>query len=146
MGGLPAYVAEGARVLTTPGNRDFIAEVTRRALSDSRAGAGEPPIDAIGRHFVIDDADQTLELYDIGPNPHADELLILYFPVHRILYVPDVFSADWGRVRPAIPETVAFAAKVEELGLEFEVLLPSHGEQATRVDLESALRAGGAAD
>ncbi|MFQ5747275.1 MAG: hypothetical protein ACE5HF_08670, partial [Gemmatimonadota bacterium] len=82
-----------------------MTDVLRRSRSDE--ATGEPPVEVFEGHRVIRDASQTLELYDIGPNPHADELVILFFPKHRILYVADVFSADWCRVRPAIPETLA---------------------------------------
>jgi len=140
IGGLPTYVESGAKVLTTPGNHDFFEDLIARSLPDEDFGG---VVEAIaGGRYRVPGTGPAVELIDIGPNPHADELLVIYLPESKALYVPDVFSVDWGKVRPAIPETFAFADALTKLGLAVEIVLPGHGPPATRADLERSLSAG----
>lgn len=139
IGGLPTYVQSGAQVLTTAGNQVFFEDLIARSLPDDDFGG---VVEEIAGRFRVPGTGPTVELMDIGPNPHADELLVVYLPESRVLYVADVFSVDWGQVRPAIPETFAFAETLEKLGLDVAILLPGHGPRATRADLERSLSAG----
>lgn len=147
IGGFPSYVDEGATVVTTPGNAGFVVDVLDRSRAAAEEGAldagREWPLELVEGKWVLDDGGQRLEVYEIGPNPHVDEMLVLYLPRHKILYVADVFSTDWGRVRPAIPETYAFADRLKALGLEVETMLPSHGPPASIADFERSLVQGG---
>jgi glyoxylase-like metal-dependent hydrolase (beta-lactamase superfamily II) len=138
IGGLSTYVETGAQVLTTPGNRDFFEDLIARSLPDE---AFEGAVQALtGRHRVHG-VGPVVELIDVGPNPHADELFVVYLAESKALYVADVFSADWGKVRPAIPETVSFFDALQRLGLAVDIVLPGHGPQATWADLERLLLA-----
>lgn len=139
IGGLPTYVQSGAQVLTTPGNQVFFEDLIARSLPDEDFGEA---VEKIPGRFRVPGIGPAVDLIDVGPNPHADELLVIYLPESKTLYVPDVFSVDWGKVRPAIPETFAFADTLEKLGLDVEVVLPGHGPRATRADLERSLSTG----
>lgn len=143
IGGLPAYVAEGATVVTTPGNSSLMDELisgTFEMGNIDRDASWDKEI--VTDKLTISDGNQVVELYKIRPTPHVDEMLIAYMPLQKTLYVADVFSADWGRVRPAIPETRSFAQALHALDLDVEIILPGHGSRATINDLILALATG----
>lgn len=142
MGGLPSYVEVGARVVTTPGNADFMRDVVRRsAVFRGR----QPPavgIDEVRDSLVIADAHHAVVLYAIEPTEHVDHMLLVTVPSAGLLYVADVVSADWGRLRPAIPETFQFADAIKRLGITLDRILPGHGPPVDRAGLEWALEEG----
>jgi hypothetical protein len=91
--------------------------------------------------MVLSDAGHEVVVYDIGPNPHADEMLILYLPNEKILFEADLLAAPRsGPPAPAGAATVHFAEAIEKLGLEVEMLVGVHGGVGTMTDLEDALR------
>ena len=68
---------------------------------------------------VLEDKTRKLELIDIGPNPHAREMVIAWLPAERVVFQGDLFfvpnnDAPFG---PPQPSTVSFAKKLKELGL-----------------------------
>lgn len=140
IGGIGAYIAEGATLVTTPGNRSFLEDVATRWLDAQPDNEARVRSVTVVGDMTMASGGQLVELYDIGPNPHADELIIAYFPEHRLLYVTDVFSADWGQVRPAIAETRAFAERLQELGLEVDIVVPSHGMPVTIQEFRQSFR------
>lgn len=143
--GLPAYVRRGARVVTTPAAAGIVADLVESARADAPGPSAEPAdvIDLVEGSRSIEAAGRRVELVDLGPTPHADGLLVVHLPDDGILFVADVVSADWGRVRPAIPETYAFVDRFRRLGREIPpTILPAHGPPMTRADLERALAEG----
>lgn len=135
IGGLPAYVQSGAKVLTTSGNRDFFEDLVTRS-------SVEGVVEGFSGRYRVPGTGPIVELIDVGPNTHADELVVIYLPESEALYVADVFSADFGQVRPAISETFDFANSFGELGLSVEIVMPGHGPPATWADVERSLAAG----
>jgi glyoxylase-like metal-dependent hydrolase (beta-lactamase superfamily II) len=143
LGGIRRYIAEGAIVVTTPGNERFIRAVAatpHTVKPDALARAPrEPHVEVFHGKRVFSDGSRTLELYDIGPNPHADEILIAYLPRERILFQSDLFNI------PPVGEPVAsdatrhFARKIAELGLDVALIVPGHVRLGTMDDLRKAL-------
>ncbi len=142
IGGLASYTDRGAAVLTTPGNVDLVRTFATTRGDTATAGATRLTVETVDGRRVLEDESQRIELYSFPAPPHADEMVMVYAPRQRVLYVADLFSADWGQVRPAIPETYALAREVARLGLEFEVVVPGHGPPATRAQYEWALEHG----
>ena len=143
-GGLRAFVADGATVVTTPQNVAFVKSlVESKGLVDGLAKDAKPlKLELLdGKKRVFSDASQTLELYDIGPNPHARELLVAYLPKQRILFQGDMFFApfDGQPLGFAQEATQHFAAKVRELGFKVDKLAGVHGKVATMTELEQSL-------
>jgi glyoxylase-like metal-dependent hydrolase (beta-lactamase superfamily II) len=144
--GARAYMAEGATVVTTPGNRAFVerlASVSYAHSPDSLARAPRPPaIQMIeNRELVFSDRDHRVELYDIGPLDHAREMVVVYLPREQILYQSDLFnpvgrdSASVGREAfyhgIAEESTEALRRFVAKRGLRVRTLAGSHGRIAT---------------
>jgi glyoxylase-like metal-dependent hydrolase (beta-lactamase superfamily II) len=95
-GGLRAAVAEGLTVITHEGNAAFYGDAVRRPHTlapDALARTPKPlKLEAVGDAREIADRTMTVELYHLARNPHADTLLIAYFPKQRLLVEADAFS------------------------------------------------------
>lgn len=140
-GGARAYFHAGATLLTTPGHVAFyrqLAQVRRTISPDPYvATADGPAIEAFSGKRIISDGNQTLVLYDIGPNAHSEELTIAHLPKQRIVWQADVYfsPATGGGVNPAMPIGIDFARKLKALGIDdFEALLEAHNSRIVTVD------------
>ncbi len=131
-GGLWGYMTHGTKVVSTPGNDQFLLDVAAapRTLACEQPLEGKPSAEFVKGQRAFGAGDQRVELYEVGPNPHVDELLIAYVPSLKLLYVADVYSYN-GQVTPANEQALSLADKLEELGLEIERIIPTHGQEAT---------------
>jgi glyoxylase-like metal-dependent hydrolase (beta-lactamase superfamily II) len=131
-GGLRGYMSDGVTVVTTSGNEEFVHDVAAASHSLDR----EPPlhmkptVELVTGKRTFGTGDQRVELYDIGPNPHVDELLIAYIPSLKLMYVADVYNYS-GQLTPGNAQALALAEKLEALGLDIERIIPTHGQEAT---------------
>ncbi|MBI3792376.1 MAG: MBL fold metallo-hydrolase [Gemmatimonadetes bacterium] len=143
-GGIPGYVADGATILTTEGNRGFFADLVRvvHPLS-TEARASLPRADAIevfaGRR-VLADAHHAVELHAIGPIAHVDEMVLAYVPSEKLVFVSDLFLvSNRGANGPAEPSTVTFLETVERLHLDVQTIAGGHGRIGTIAELRAAV-------
>jgi glyoxylase-like metal-dependent hydrolase (beta-lactamase superfamily II) len=142
--GLRAYVAVGATIVTTPGNKAFIERLaatphTIRPDAQSRA-ARAPVIETFEKRRVFTDGTLTLELHDIGPNPHVEEAVIAYLPGPKIAFQSDLVGlpAD-GPLPPVTPAMTDFVVKVKKLGLQVETVTGGHGRVGTMAEVTAAV-------
>jgi glyoxylase-like metal-dependent hydrolase (beta-lactamase superfamily II) len=135
VGGLRSFIAEGATVITTPANREYVEALARAPIFDRlHEQPREPKLRIISNgKLVLRTGSQSVELYDIGPNPHAREMVVAYLPPERLLFVADVFIAPYVErpLGPAQAQTRAFAKRIGELGLNVERITGVHGRVAT---------------
>ncbi len=132
IGGLRSFIAEGATVVTTPGNRRVV---------EMMANPRKAKLELIenGKR-VFTDGSQTVELIDIGPNPHAKEMVIAYLPQQKIVFQGDLFflpnnDAPFG---PPQRTLVSFAEWLKAKGPPVETLASVHGKTATMSDFRRA--------
>jgi glyoxylase-like metal-dependent hydrolase (beta-lactamase superfamily II) len=143
-GGLRGYISRGATIYTTAGNRAFINRLaatphTIKPDTLSRKPA-TPTIEVVTGKKVLGDAANPVELYDVGPSPHIDELLIAYLPKQKLVFVADVFGIPlYGPIPPGTPANRDFADKLKKLGLDVQIIAPAHGKMGTIKDLQKAL-------
>ncbi|HYF29593.1 MAG TPA: hypothetical protein VD993_00590 [Chitinophagaceae bacterium] len=78
-------------------------------------------------------------LYDIGPNPHANEMLIVYFPKEKILYEADMVNKG---EYPMTGPGKDFLKKIKALGLQVERIASLHGRVADKEDVEKLVATG----
>jgi glyoxylase-like metal-dependent hydrolase (beta-lactamase superfamily II) len=144
-GGLRTHIAAGATIVTTPGNRDFVTKqlvgtphvIKPDTLSRKPAA---PVIDVVTGKKGFGSGDRAIELYEVGPSPHVDEMLVAYLPKHKILFVADLFSIPAaGPIAPGTPANRALADKLKTLGLDIQTIAPGHGRIGTMLDLQKAL-------
>ena len=116
-GGARAFMAEGATIITTQGNRSFFEKMGSASYTlkpDRFSGSPRPvKIETIQKKKTITDGVRTVELIDVGPNPHSNENLIVYIPAEKILFQGDLFYFDFGDAFPPKNRTVimSFFAK-----------------------------------
>ena len=130
--GTADYAAEGATVITFKENE----EVVRAA-----AGTDSVELQFVDDHLILGSGDRRVELYNIGPTPHAENLLIAYLPKEGIIFEADHFpQPQTGPVGPAVPATVAFAKSLDRLGLRYSKIIGAHSPKiGSPADLEAML-------
>lgn len=143
-GGLRTHIARGATIFTTAGNRGFLAKLATTPHTikpDSQSRAKAPPvIEVVAGKKQLGDAAHPVELYDVGPSPHVDEMLVAYLPKDKILFVSDLFTIPpQGPIPPGTPANREFSDKLKKLGLDVQTIAPGHGRIGTIQDLQKAL-------
>jgi len=126
------YAAEGATVITFEENE----EVVRAA-----AGTDDVQLQFVEDTLTLGSGDRRVELYNIGPTPHVENLLIAYLPKEGIIFEADHFpQAQTGPMAPAVANTVAFAKALDELGLNYNRIIGAHSPQiGSPADLQASL-------
>jgi len=132
--GAADFASEGATIITFRENEDIV-----------RAAAGDENVslEFVSDRMTISDGGRTIELYDIGPTPHANHILVAWLPDEKILFEADHFPQPaTGPLPPAVPATVAFAAAIAQRNLDFEKIVGAHSSRVgSASDLQSVLAA-----
>jgi glyoxylase-like metal-dependent hydrolase (beta-lactamase superfamily II) len=144
-GGLRAFIAEGATIVTTPGNAALFRRMaavnphTLRADSLSRAPRA-PVIETFTGRRTFTDGTRTLEVRDIGPGPHAQEMLVAYVPGAGIVFQGDLLNAaNDGSLVAGNEATAHFAQWLDRSGFEARTILGVHSPARTREELRRAV-------
>jgi glyoxylase-like metal-dependent hydrolase (beta-lactamase superfamily II) len=143
-GGTRAFVAAGATVVTTAGNVDYLramAAAPRTLHPDSLARSPrEPRIEVVRGRRVFAAGGRRLELIEVGPSPHVDEMLVAWLPEEGILFQGDLLNVPrGGPVPPAVDTTVHFAERLRELAIAPRVHVGVHGAVGGPEHLAEAL-------
>jgi glyoxylase-like metal-dependent hydrolase (beta-lactamase superfamily II) len=142
-GGFREYVAEGATIVTTPGNKSYLekAAAVESSLLPRLSLKDKLKIETIAnKKRVFQDDKHVVELYDIGPNPHANEILVAYLPKEKILFQGDLLNAAAnGNIPIAQDATISFAERLQQLGLQVEKIYGVHGRFATPEELRTSV-------
>jgi glyoxylase-like metal-dependent hydrolase (beta-lactamase superfamily II) len=146
-GGARTYLAEGATLVTTPGNKNYfeaMAKAVRTITPDALMLTPRPPVIETVQNMkrVFTDDAHTVEIYDIGPGPHAKEMLIVYLPKEKLVFQGDLLNLPQPGttiVTPGNETTAHFADRLKALGLNVEKIAGVHGRTATMDDLRVAI-------
>jgi glyoxylase-like metal-dependent hydrolase (beta-lactamase superfamily II) len=79
LGGLRAFAGEGATVIVAPAHA-----AAARIITDAT-------IETVASHRVITDGTRSLEIWNVGSNPHTDENLFVWLPTEGVLFQGDLF-------------------------------------------------------
>ena len=141
IGGFRDYVAEGATIVTTAANKSFLEKVAAVDSSLLPKSSRSPVIEAIqNKKRIFQDDKHVVELYDIGPNPHSNEMIVAYLPKEKILFQADMLNpAPNGTIGVAQDVTVSFAEKLQQLGLNVEKIYGVHGRAATPEEMRASI-------
>lgn len=143
-GGIRAAVAEGLTVITHEQNKAFYEDVVARKhtiVADALAKNPKPlTIETVGDKHILKDATRTVELHHIAGNPHADTLLMVYFPAERLLTQADVYSppAPNAPPPPAFPFAGNLLENIQKNNLRVDRLMPIHGRIVPFNELRTA--------
>ena len=137
IGGLRAYIREGATVVTTPGNLRFI-EMLMKKLKATDPQVKLPDVEVIADKRRFSDGMVTLDLLNVSC-PHVDEMVVAFVPSDGIAYVADGLTRDFGPWRRPTTEERTLVSQFKQLGLDIRTVLPGHGPASTEKDLEHYL-------
>lgn len=143
-GGIRTFIAEGAAVVTTPGNRQYFEAMSRGVYTiapDALARNPQPlKLEIVtARKRVFRDGVHEVQVLDIGPSPHANEMLVVYLPREKVMVQGDLLNLPVGRVRAGNLTTAHFARWLEQSGLPVDTFVPVHGPIHTPAELKQAV-------
>ncbi|MET0625785.1 MAG: MBL fold metallo-hydrolase [Pyrinomonadaceae bacterium] len=146
-GGLRSYIAGDVTVVTTPSNQKFFertASSTFTLTPDDQTRAPRPVRFEFvtGGKRVFTDGRQTLEVIDIGPGPHAAEMLVAYLPKEKLIFQGDLVNLpNSGKYMPSTVNdtTLHFFDWLTKQGLDVQCIAAVHGPPTTLEDLRAAV-------
>jgi glyoxylase-like metal-dependent hydrolase (beta-lactamase superfamily II) len=139
-GGLRAAVSEGLTVITHKANAQYYQDAMARAhtiVPDALAKNPKPlKIETVDEEMELKDATRTVNLYHIAGSPHADTLLMAYFPKERILVEVDVYNPG----ATVIPFAPNLMENIMKRRLRIDRIVPLHAMIGPYSDLVKALQ------
>ncbi len=139
-----AFIAEGSTIVTTTGNREYfecMAKAVKTLQPDALTRKPVPiKLETFSGRRVIEDARHRVEVIDIGPSPHANEMLVLYLPREQLVFQGDLMNRTPDkRERPGNATSAHFLKWIESSGLPVQTILPVHGPTATMAELRRSV-------
>src|SRR5262245_27961460 len=138
-GGVRAAVAEGLSVMAHKSTAPFFQSAITRPHTIVPDALGKIPkplkFDGVDEELELKDGTQTMELYHIDGSPHADTLLMAYFPRERILVEADVFTPG----ATVAPYAATLMENITKRKLRVDKIVPIHGTIAPFSDLQKVV-------
>jgi glyoxylase-like metal-dependent hydrolase (beta-lactamase superfamily II) len=133
-GGIRAFMATGATIITPFIAKDFYALVSkaphsRRPDSLAQHKGGVVIESFAGGPRILTDSSRRIEVYPM-PTSHAADLVVIYLPAEKLLIEADHISPRNGQVRAA-PAVKEFVAALDKLNLDVSTIVGIHGDSAT---------------
>lgn len=146
-GGVRSYIAENATVVTTAANQRYFETMAASdftiARDDQTEKKRKPSFNLVRNgKSLFDDGKQTVEIIDIGPSPHAKEMLIAYLPKEKLVFQGDLVNQpNIGKFLPTTvnASTIHFFETVERLKLDVDRVAAVHGPTVKWDDLRKAI-------
>jgi glyoxylase-like metal-dependent hydrolase (beta-lactamase superfamily II) len=144
-GGIRAFAAEGATIVTGRGNGEFFRKVLAapRGANPYQVGDYTPRVVEVADKWSVNDGGRAIEAYLID-TPHAAGYLIPYVPDAQLGYVTDLWNP--GGEIPAMPNPlmVSVVRGVEKARIQPQKFAGGHGAVGDYAPLAQAVqRAGG---
>src|SRR5437016_2215523 len=136
-GGIRAYAAKGATIVTQEGIVPFVKTVLSRPKimrPDSLAKAGNitPAIEGVKDVKSLTDGERTVELREIA-NPHSSGMLLIYLPKEKILFESDLFTPG-AAVDPTntqgVQNALALFTAINNAKIQIDRIVGGHGDFA----------------
>ncbi len=143
LGGVRALAARDIPILTTADARTVIdgtpggARTIRPDGYDLRAHRAAVAI--AGPLTLLADERQRVQIFHVGPGEHVADMLLVYFANTRTLFVADLWDVPTARQAIAGPDAELVMARVAELGLEVDRMVPVHGVPVSRAEIVQGL-------
>ena len=142
-GGLGAFAAEGATIITHDSNKAFLEQslaAPRTIQPDKLTQTGKKAmVEGMQDKRVLSDATHTVELYRIQGTTHADGLIMAYLPKEKLLVEVDVYTPAPPNAAPPAqpnPASVNLYDNIERLKLVVDQILPLHGRKVPLAELQ----------
>lgn len=146
-GGIRPFLATGVTVLTSEVTKPVVeaaARATFRLEPDELTSREVTPrIEVVDGEYTITDGERTVRILDVGPNPHAEGMLVVYLPEEGILYQSDLFMPSGGNFPDLarVPVMKWFLDWLDGSGLEPETIYAIHGSARVTDAQVAAIRA-----
>jgi glyoxylase-like metal-dependent hydrolase (beta-lactamase superfamily II) len=133
-GGLRAYAADGVTIVTGKGTaehwkRVLAAPFTRNPDLGSQ-DLSHTPIVEVADKWTITDGQRQVEAYVIGPNPHADGMMIGYVVDQKLAFVTDLWNPGAPLGDKLDPLQASLVAGVKKAGIQPTKFAGGHGSTA----------------
>jgi len=140
-GGLRAFVAEGATIVTHDAHKAYYEKVwaAPHTLSPDRLAKTprKPTFETVSEKKVLTDGNHVVELHHLQGSGHNAGLLVAYLPKEKILIEADAFNPPADKnapvARPASPYTMNLVDNMKRLKLEVNRIIPIHYPPDNRV-------------
>ncbi len=137
-GGLRAYVAAGATIITNEGNKTFYETAWKapRTLQPDALSQNAKPATFVTfkDKYVLNDGTRTLEIYKLQGDNHNELMSIGYLPKEKILIEADDFTPAPPNGPAPAPIALGFANNLydnlQRLKLQVDMIAPLHGNPA----------------
>jgi glyoxylase-like metal-dependent hydrolase (beta-lactamase superfamily II) len=149
LGGVRAYVGEGATVITEDKNRDFYKNVVlapqpRTLLPDrlsqrpfAPTGPGQVMLQTYTDSYTISDGNQTIELHAVEGLNHSDNMAIAYLPKQKIIVSADMGGPPpAGQNPPVNANAIVLYNNIKRLKLDVVTHVPIHGPQGPQAEFD----------
>ena len=134
LGGLRAYVHEGATVITHESNKPYFQEVLRAGLwtlEPDRYSLHPPEewsegyiFETLNAKYVLADRTRTMEIHAVQGGGHAAGMLMAYLPSEQIVVQADLHSST---SQAPNANTRALQRNLQRLDLDVETIVGIHG-------------------
>ncbi len=135
-GGLAAFAADGAIVITHDVNKAFLEKslaAPRSVNPDKLAQSGKKAtVEGMQDKRVLSDGTRTVELHLIKGTLHDDGIIMAYLPKEKLLVEADVYTPgapNTPPLTPPNPNQVNLNDNIERLNLAVDLILPLHGRK-----------------
>lgn len=142
-GGLRAYVAVGATLITGAINEKYFEEVFRAPHSVHPDALQQHPRPVVvetvseSENKVLSAGQRSVEIYPVE-NSHVEGMLVVYLPQEKLLFVSDLFSP--GSQRGGVGAKELLTA-ITQYGLQVEFIVGGHGRGvASLADLRTVVQ------
>jgi glyoxylase-like metal-dependent hydrolase (beta-lactamase superfamily II) len=126
-GGVRAAISQGLTLIVQENAAQYFRDTGSRPhtiVPDALAMNPQPTkVETVGEDLEIKDATRTISLHHIAGNPHADTLLMVYFPRERLLVLADAYTPG-GTYTPYAPNLLENITKRK---LRVDRIIPLHG-------------------
>jgi glyoxylase-like metal-dependent hydrolase (beta-lactamase superfamily II) len=143
IGGIRTFIAEGIPILTTADAKvtiERLMSAKHTMRPDALTRSPRPAvIDVVRGKRVFDDGALRLEVHDLGPTDHVEQILAAYVPNEKLLYQADLWDPQSNEYYFAGADGSVLARRVRELKLDVERIVSTHGVPATMTMLQDAL-------
>jgi glyoxylase-like metal-dependent hydrolase (beta-lactamase superfamily II) len=145
-GGIRAYVAEGATIITADVNKPFYQQTFKMPRTMEPDELSKHPKSAtfitVKDKYVLSDGGQSIEIYRREGDNHSSTMMMAYLPKDKILVEADDFTpAPPGAPSPgprAHGYTVNLYENVQRLKLDVVTIAPLHGFVAPFSELQKS--------
>jgi glyoxylase-like metal-dependent hydrolase (beta-lactamase superfamily II) len=144
LGGVRAFVAEGATVITNAMNKAYYDKIFKAPHTLAPDRLSQNPKKAtyitVKDKYVLADGGREIDIIHVENDNHNEGILMVYIPKEKVLVEADDFTPLAPNGPPAAPRAVNFTknlnANIERLKLDIVTIAPLHGVVVPLADLK----------